>query len=262
MTPLKIIYLPVTLFILLVIFSLGPNLKASENCVGFSVNGINNWYPFVYRNSNGDLTGSVVDGAKKALSQMGLKMTSQTDRPWKRILFDLEQGTLDVVVGAYWNTDRANKYYYSEPLDTDEVRVFVKVGSEFSLKSYEDLIGRNGFKLLGGSYGDEFDHFATKYLDTTDIRQSDDIIKMMAAGRGDYGIVGYVEGLQHIQKFGVEGKVVALPWPILSTGVRMLINRKSACADRVEELNKIILQMKKQGILKEISKKYLNMKPS
>lgn len=236
--------------------------RASENCVGFSSNGINNWFPFVYRNNKGELTGTVVEGTRLALSQMNLKLSAQPDRPWKRILYDLKQGTLDIVLGAYWNSERAAKYHYSEPLDTDDVRVFVKAGSEFPLASYKDLIGRNGFKLLGGSYGDEFDTFAAKHLNTTDIRKSDDIIKMMAAGRGDYGIVGYVEGLQHIRKIGAEGKVVALPWPVLSTGVRMLINRKSACAHRVGELNALIRQMKKNGQLKQLSDQHLKHGPS
>ncbi len=243
-------------------FFTAQDTRASKDCIGFSSNGINNWFPFVYRNGNGALTGTVVEGARLALSQMNLQLSAQPDRPWKRILYDLEQGTLDTVLGAYWNSDRASKYHYSEPLDTDEVRVFVPAGSEFPLSSYEDLIGRNGFKLLGGSYGDEFDTFAAKHLNTTDIRKSDDIIKMMVAGRGDYGIVGYVEGLQHIRKIGAEGKVVALSWPVLSTGVRMLINRNSACAHRVDELNTLIRQMKKNGDLKKLSDQHLKQDPS
>ncbi|MEH6474587.1 MAG: transporter substrate-binding domain-containing protein [Sneathiella sp.] len=234
-----------------------PNVYANSNCTSFSANGINNWYPFVYRTNDGELTGTIVDGTKAALSQLGLGMTVQDDVPWKRILYNLEKGTLDMVIGGYWNSERAGKYHYSDPLGTDDVRVFVRPGDEFPLASLEDLIGKNGFNLLGGSYGDEFDEFSSKHLNLSNVSKSDQIIRMVAAGRGDYGIVGYVEALEHIRLHKLEGKVVALPWPVLSTDVHVLINRDAACANKVGEINAVIRDLREKGVLQNILDKHL-----
>lgn len=226
--------------------------KASEICKSLTANGINNWYPFVYRNGKNELIGTIPDVARIALDRIGLKMEVHQDLPWKRILHQLETGKLDIVLGAYWNSDRAKKFHYSEVIGQDEIRVFVKKGNEFSLNSYEDLIGRIGLKLLGGSYGDEFDKFAAERLDFNEIPKSEQMINMLTQERADFGILGYVEGLQHAKNLGISSQIVALPWPILSNNMYFMVSRSAPCAHRMEELNAIIRNLKKEGILDQI----------
>ncbi len=249
-----------TIFWVCALFIFAFNSHASETCKSFSANGINNWYPFVYRTDDNELTGTIPDAAQTALARIGLKMEFQADRPWKRILYELEAGKLDIVLGAYWNSDRAKKYHFSEILGTDEIRVFVRKGSEFSLNSFEDLIGRRGLKLLGGSYGDKFDKFADAHLDFHDIQKSDQMIKMIAGARADFGILGYIEGLEHIQNNNLEGQVVALPWPILSNSMYLMVSRTAPCAHRVDDMNAAIQQMQKEGVLEQIFSKHIAMK--
>jgi len=243
------------LFFPLSLYSLNSN--AGEICNSFTVNGDSNWYPFAYRTADNKLIGTVPDAAHLALSRIGLKMDVQQDRPWKRILYDLEFGNIDIVLGAYWNADRAKKYHFSELLGTDEIRVFVKKGNEFALKSFKDLIGKQGLILLGGSHGDEFDRFATKYLNFNEIPKNYQIIKMLSWGRADFGILGYIEGLQHIRDLGIEDQVVALPWPILSNGIYLMMNRSAPCAHRIKDLNASIQELQKNGDLDQIFSEYL-----
>ncbi|MEH6404187.1 MAG: transporter substrate-binding domain-containing protein [Sneathiella sp.] len=234
-----------------------PLAIAAEACSSFTANGIKNWYPFVYRDKKNELTGSLPDAAKLALDRIGLTMDIQQDLPWKRILHQLETGELDLVLGAYWNKERAKNFHYSELLGKDEIRVFVKKGNEFPLNSFEDLIGRIGLKLLGGSYGDEFDEFAADRLDFNEIPKSDQMIRMLDRGRSDYGILGYVEGLKHIKNLGIEGHIVALPWPILSNGIYILMSRTAACAHRIDDLNAAFRDLQKEGLLEKLNAKHI-----
>jgi len=235
-----------------------PNLYGSETCESFSANGIRNWYPFVYRTDDNVLTGTIPDATHMALGRIGLKMEVRPDQPWKRILYSLEKGNLDIVLGAYWNSERAEKFLYSEQIGTDEIRVFVKKGQEFDLNSFEDLIGRSGMKLLGGSYGDEFDKFAAEHLHFDSIPKSDQIIRMLARDRAEFGILGYIEGLQHIRALGVEDQIVALPWPVLSNGMHLMISRTAPCAHRFNDLNAAIRELKKEGILDQIFARHIS----
>jgi len=236
-----------------------PPSQADEKCTTFSGNGINNWYPFSYRNSEGKLTGIVVDGTHEALKRIGLSLEIAPDKPWKRIMYDLEQGRLDMVLGAYWNAERATKYYYSEQLGTDELRVFVKDGKQFSLTSPEDLIGRSGMRLLGGSLGDEFDTFAKQHLNFMEVPKSDSIVVMLQNNRADYGILGYVEGLQHIHALNMQGKIIPLSMPILSNSMHVLINKSASCSHRVKDLNTTIIDMQKDGTMEKIISRHLSL---
>ncbi|KLN60121.1 hypothetical protein WH96_13085 [Kiloniella spongiae] len=234
-------------------------VKASDNCTSFSGNGINNWYPFVYRKDDGQLTGIVVDGTHEALKRIGLKLNIVNDKPWKRILYDLEQRNVDMVLGAYWNKERAAQYHYSEQLDTDELRVFVKDGNQFSLTSPQDLIGRSGMRLLGGSLGDEFDTFANNYLDFIEVPKSDSMVIMLQNNRADYGILGYIEGLQHTYALDLEETIVPLDMPILSNTMHVMINKGADCAHRVNDMNKAIREMRNDGTLQKIINNHLSL---
>ncbi len=241
------------------LYLLPPSVSyADDQCKAFSGNGINNWYPFSYRDTDGKLTGIVVDGAHEALKRIGLSMEVAPDKPWKRIMYDLEQGKVDMVLGAYWNSERAEKYHYSEQLGTDELRVFVKEEKQFTLNSNEDLIGRSGMRILGGSLGDEFDTFANDHLNFIEVPKSDTIVLMLQNNRADYGILGYVEGLLHIQGLNLKGKIVPLALPILSNSMHVLINKNAKCAHKVEAMNAAILDMQKDGTLDKIISHHLS----
>ncbi|MFD2207724.1 substrate-binding periplasmic protein [Kiloniella antarctica] len=250
----------ITLFTLIIALYFLPfsSSYTDDQCKVFSGNGINNWYPFSYRDIDGKLTGIVVDGAHEALKRIGLSIEIAPDKPWKRIMYDLEQGKVDMVLGAYWNSERAETYYYSEQLGTDELRVFVKEEKQFPLNSSEDLIGRSGMIILGGSLGDEFDSFAKKHLNFIEVPQSDTIVLMLQNGRADYGILGYVEGLLHVQDLNLKGKIVPLDLPILSNSMHVLINKNAKCAHKIQAMNLAIIDMQNDGTLDKIISYHLS----
>ncbi|WP_419902296.1 substrate-binding periplasmic protein [Kiloniella sp.] len=257
MYPLKKCLSLLTVIVALYILP-ASSIYAADQCTSFTGNGINNWYPFSYRNAEGELTGIVVDGAHEAVKRIGLTIEIEPDKPWKRIMYDLEQGKVDMVLGAYWNSERAEKYHYSEQLGTDELRVFVKEDKQFSLNSNEDLIGRSGMRILGGSLGDEFDNFAKKHLNFIEVPKSDTIVLMLQNDRADYGVLGYVEGLLHVQGLNLKGKIVPLALPILSNSMHVLINKKAYCADKVKAMNTAIVEMQNDGTLDKIIAHHLS----
>jgi len=233
-----------------------PAAFAAQKCETFSAVGVDYWYPYIYQNTQGQLTGIVVDATREALRRVGIKLEVQPSAPWKRILFQFQSARVDMVLGAYWNKERAAKFLYSTPIAKEEIRVFVRSGEEFSLSSFDDLKGRNGFRLQGGSLGQEFDDFARKHLTFSYVPTNDKMIEMLGHGRGEYGLQGHHQGLHFGDRLGLTGKIVALPWPILSNDVHVMINQNAACADKVDEFNAAIYEMKKSGDIEALIAKH------
>lgn len=241
-------------------FVFPPQAGLAKSCSTVTANGVGYWYPFVYRNTEGVLTGIIVDGAQEALARIGVTLDIAPGAPWKRLLKDFDNGDIDMVFGAYWKAERAAKYLYSEPLGREEIRVFVKAGREFPLSAFEDLKGRHGLRLLGGSLGQKFDAYAEQHLEFSTAPTNDRMIQMLAAGRADFGIQGHKQGLHFADVLGLSGQVTPLAWPILTNDVHLLINRKAACATRVPALNIAIKAMEKEGYLDQLVVKHLGQK--
>lgn len=77
----------------------------------------------------------------------------------------LENGELDVIAGAYFTQERARLFAYSAPFAYDDVMVFQHRRNMFRMTGIHDLIGLQGARPQGGSYGDYIDTYAEQNLD-------------------------------------------------------------------------------------------------
>lgn len=230
-------------------------------CSSVKVSGANNWFPVIMRTEDAEsVHGLAPDVAYEVFGRLDIDVIVDPDRPFKRLLVQLERGELDVILGAYWNRERAEKYYYSEPFATDEIAIFVRKEHSFPLQSLGDLIGRLGIRPLGGSYGQRFDAYAAEHLDIEQIATTGEntIIVMLGAGRADYAVLGRFDGIADIRDSGLVGKVIDLPWPVASNDVHFLFSRKSDCAERLDEINQMIRTLREEGFIDSFNQKYLN----
>ena len=233
----------------------------AEECQSVRVNSTTDWFPVIMRDPNsGALSGILFDVSTLLFAQMDVKISIQPLTPWKRLFPQMDQGGLDAILGVYWNSERAKKYSYSNPITQDDVAVFVRKGREDSFKDLTDLIGHTGVRPLGGSYGEEFDQFARQKLTIEQVpaEEHDRMINMVALGRVDYAVLAYYDGLSDIKRTGNQEKVVALSWPVAKNPVHILFSRQSPCADLVPELNRLIARMHRDGTIKDLEMKYLN----
>ena len=227
---------------------------ASERCTAFLASGVDYWYPYVYRNEEGALTGVLVEAVQQSLSSTGVAVELMPSTPWKRILLQLERGEIDIVLGAYWNAERAKRFLYSVPVVSEELRVFVKAGTEFPLSSFDDLKGRQGLLLRGGSMGEKFDRYAEKNLTIARVTSSDQMLRMISLGRVDFGILGYQEGLHLLEQLGKSKEVVPLDWPLLVNDLHIMMNKN--CAPHIKTLNDGIEGLRRQGDIIRLEQKH------
>ncbi len=90
-----------------------------------SVNGADDWYPYFARKHPGEhgiMGDIVVTAAKRA----GIEVSMQPSIPWKRILFNLRYGNLDVIAGALKTEQREKQFNYSPEVHHADLKIFVR----------------------------------------------------------------------------------------------------------------------------------------
>jgi len=241
----------------IVIVSLIQPALAETGCKKMVANGAGFWHPFSYRTADGELTGIAVDMAKEAAKRIGISLEIYPDMPWKRILMNLQLGKIDLVLSAYWNEERAEKYLYSVPVVEEEIGVFVRAGSSFPFSSFHDLKGKLGLRVFAGSLGQEFDTYARENLEFQTVLESGPMLKMLVLGRADYGIQGALEGEFYIEKLGLGTQVQRLPKPLVINDVHFLMNRATKCGSKIDSLNAAIIELQNSGYLSSLVAKHI-----
>jgi len=118
--------------------------------------------PFNFFDDNGDAVGIDIEQLKLILDEAGLEYDFY-ERPWKRVLREIENGALDISMGAAKTEDRKGYAYFSEvPLTFGRNSLIVKqenLDLFSNVDSISDLIGMP-FKVSarrGVSYSAEYE---------------------------------------------------------------------------------------------------------
>lgn len=213
------------------------------------------WYPY-YVKKGGQIQGASIDIMKEIGKKQGFRVKVMGDIPWKRQLAMVKSGQLDVIGGIYYTSERARIYKYTDAFMTDEARVFVKKGKEFSFKDFSDLKGKTGGRPSGGSYGEKFDKYAASNLKMEKFEGKDSLVKMLLAGRVDYLVFAYWDMNSYLKEKGYSSQVKVLPKAITKNNVHFIFSKKSAAVSLVPKVNSELKKMKRDGRLKRIINKY------
>jgi len=229
-------------------------------CEKFQVNGANSWFPYFYRGElppgtmgNNGIIGDIVF---QAISRIGIKAELNNQAPWKRILYDLRNGKLDIVAGALKTKEREKIFSFSSPVFYSEFRIFVRAEKQFQFTNLEDLIGKNGIKIRGMSLGQNVDNYAFENLIIEDATDTSSLFKMVAAERVDYGIFYLHSGLSELRKLQLDKALVALPKPLTREALYVAFSKKSECQPQIQVLSQEIEIMKTDGSIQKIADLY------
>src|SRR5262249_60675770 len=100
-------------------------------------------------------------------------------------------GQADMIVGIYYNDDRAQYLDYVQPAFVfDPVVVFVARDKKFPYKDQLDLVGKKVATNQGESFGNEFDSFMKDKLRVERTDCLDAAIADLVASKAEYAIEG------------------------------------------------------------------------
>jgi len=242
----------------IIAFVFSTQLQADE-CSSIHVGKSSNWFPVAYDNTNtGTGEGIAIDILMLVEQHLGIPVEIDQELPWLRVHKQLENGSLDMITGLYWTSKRTDYLQYTEPYFINEARVFVLKENHFEYQTIEDLKNKVGGLPTGSSYGEQFDNFAEKYaLPVERVDDKEQLFGKLLAGRNDYLILDFNDGMAFIKQSKLEQKIVALPQPVSVTDVFMAISKHSPCIKHLASINELLAQIKQDGRLDRIIEKHV-----
>ncbi|OCA89217.1 transporter substrate-binding domain-containing protein [Pradoshia sp. D12] len=201
--------------------------------------------PFSYMNDDMTMTGFDIEVGEAIAKQLGLEPV-QKQMKFKGIVEGVKTGRADAAVASHTINEARSKfvlfstpYYYSGP------QIFTRPDSD--IKTVEDLKGKEVAAAKGSTYADT----ASRY--TSDIKTYDSdvtALKALSNGRHDAVITDFVTG----KTAAKEGFKIVGQQLIERSEQAIVLPQDNP--KLLEEVNKALEELRKNGTLSKISMKY------
>jgi polar amino acid transport system substrate-binding protein len=202
---------------------------AADDCTKLTVTGHPQYPVIAYKE------GDRIDGAAPRLveaiaKELKIPVESKFTGSWADAQAATREGKADIIVGVYFNDERATYLDYVRPAFIfDQVVLFVAKGKSFPFSGRQDLIGKKGVTNKGESYGSELDSYIEEKLTVDRSDGVDAAFRDLLSGKAEYAIAGYYPGLAIAEKMGVKDKVELVKSAVLSTEMFIAFSKKSPC---------------------------------
>lgn len=214
------------------------------------------WPPFSWQHGD-KIVGIGPDLAAIVFRDAGLTVVSKPSGNWKRAQAQVKFGAADVLVALYRTDERARDLAYAAvPFMEDINVVWVRKGKEFSFRTWDDLIGKNGTAMLGDSYGQAFDEHIRNKLTIKWVSTPDQALQKLALGRADYYPFSLHGGALQVRQLGFAGRMTHLATPISSEHVYLAISRKSPYLKYLPQIEAAIAARRADGTVERLIRKH------
>lgn len=240
---------------IVMIFTLGFSaIVSGENKVARVV--VEHWPPWqvAYDVDKRIVTGGLsVEIAREIFDRLNIKMTFK-NTPWKRALRMIEVGDADFILDLIKNSERDAFMIFTIPIYVDMMMFIYSTDrfKTFEWERWEDLKSLEVGITRGYDYG-EFSDAIKRYNLHTQIVTTDrqNVLKLLA-GRFDITPMYYINAVSMFKEIPKTEKLRFSKKVIREAVFRFGISKKSFLATRIEEINKIIMEMKSDGTFKNI----------
>jgi polar amino acid transport system substrate-binding protein len=205
-------------------------------------------YPTIAFKEGDNIVGAAPSLVEAVAKDLKIPLESRYMGSWADAQSAARDGKADMIVGVYFNDERAEYLDYVQPAFVfDPVVVFVAKDKKFEFTGQDDLIGKNGATNKGESYGTKFDAFIKDKLTVARADGITNALKDLAAGKIDYVIAGYYPGDAEVAKLGLDDKIEALEPALLSEEMFVAFSKKSPCAALASKFGEGITEMTTDG---------------
>jgi len=216
---------------------------AADECTKITVTG-HPQYPAIAYKDGDNIVGAAPTMVETIAKQINVPLESKYMGTWEDAQQAAFDGKADMILGIYYNDERAKYLDYVQPSFTfDDVAVFVAKGKDFPFTDKNDLIGKKGVTNQGESYGTDFDGFMKDKLDVTRTAGIDAGFQALLDGKADYLIAGYYPGIAEAAKAGLKDRIVALNQALLSQEMFVAFSKKSPCRSLASKFGQGITEL-------------------
>lgn len=218
--------------------------------------GWDNWPPYHFKNSDGQMQGFAIEVLTQVSQSLGCKLEFR-ERPWKRQLQELQQGETDIAMEAYYNSDRAQYAHFSDSYSPRMANLWIRPNQPLPGTTITQLLG-NGF-LLGITkefyYGPEVEALLG-HSNIQPVLAEEQNYAKLGKGRIQGFLGDWLATTWAIKQRGLQGKIVRTSLPIYSAPAFFMLSKKRLGPGFLSEFNKTMQQMKKDGRYQAILDKY------
>lgn len=211
------------------------------------------YYPFTFLEDD-EVQGFEVDIWNEIGKRLGNKVEYKT-ASFSGLFGMLDSDKIDVISNQITITDeRKEKYYFSDPYVESGTQIVVKSGND-SIKSLDDLNGRNVGVDLGSNY-EEILKSKNTGSNIITYQSTDTAFNDLIIGRIDAVVIDKISALININEKNLPLELAGEPFEKVVNA--MVFAKSNSNVELIKEVNEILSDMKKDGTLERISNKWLN----
>lgn len=205
-------------------------------------------YPPYHWNDNGKIVGASVDLHQIIFDELNIPFEAKYHGPWKRVLFDAEQGRIDLVMALKKTPTRQQFLNFTEdPVFPNPFSVFVTQSSTFTFNNWQDLIGKYGGKNAGDRYGQKFDEYLAANLQVHPAKTPEHNFKKLISNRIDYFIHSRYSGAAFLTTFAQGDQVQILDKNINEGFIHSGFSKQSTCSKHLTYMNQRYQELMADG---------------
>ena len=215
--------------------------------------------PLIYRGTDGKPTGIFYQIMTVAFHRLGIPLKVET-YPWARAQKIIADGKADGMVTVLTNP-RRRFLVGSDPILLVSEHIFVsrdhpRLKEIMAIRSTQKLRSFKLVEIIGSGWTKE----NLNGVDITWVPKMDNAFKMLLKGRADIFITNGFVGADFLQKKIENGgslsegykSIITNPYPLRTISFRLLIRKDSPFVTIIDEFNKIIHQMQRDGTIRHI----------
>jgi polar amino acid transport system substrate-binding protein len=212
--------------------------------------------PYHWTSNNSSFQGASLDLLKLVIpAAVKLKPVVY---PWKRALFMAEHGEIDLLLSLRKTPERSELLSFTtQQAFPNPIVVFVRKNKSFPFNKWSDLKGYKGVISLGDKFGNGFDEYWKKELAIQETGTMKENFQRLENGLIDYFITGEFTGKAFLHKNSLRHEIINLSPPISEEGIYFGFSKKSPCAPLVNQIDRKLAELEKQGTPRKLLNKYL-----
>jgi polar amino acid transport system substrate-binding protein len=214
--------------------------------------------------SDAEAPGFSTEVLRQVFAAMGQEASFE-EFPWPRALELVFRGERDALFTALRNDERVRFCYFpDEPLLREKWVFFVRTADAGKLKfsSFDDLVGHDVAVQRGAAVSPEFWNFVRQHRNFTETASGEANFRMLEAGRVDYVVASFDQGMRLIGSLGLYGKVQ----PLSSRSLReddmyIIFSKQRVSPAFVDAFSNALHQFKQTEPFRAMYRKYFPATP-
>lgn len=225
-----------------------PTFSYANDCSLLTASSNTEYPPYLWHTQTQpvQLEGLLVSFVQRLSEATGLEIETVYAGPWVRTQSQAHAGKLDLI-SVFYTDSRAQwlDYLYPEIIQTQSA-VWINKQKSFVFNQLNDLIERAGLSVIGNSLGQEFDSYASKNLNVTEVSSVNQALRMLEEQRADYLVYELEPGRAYVTQLNTN-EVIPLPTAVSSELLYLTISKQSKCnTDALKEKLSQALQQAQQ----------------